>query len=217
MDKNFWLKAWEDNNIAFHETQVNDYLTRFFAKLQPVTEAILVPLCGRSVDLLWLLKHHSKVVGVELSKIAVESFWRERGITPELEQRGVYTVYSFEQCKILLGDFFKLRTSDIGKVSAVYDKGCLVALPPELRIKYVDLMKNLLCKGTKMLLIAVEYDKVVVTPPFPVTQTDITQLYGDAFSITLLAKEKMKNIAPSWEEKGVDELTRCIYFLEKTC
>jgi len=218
VDKNFWLKTWEDNYIPFHAAQPDRFLIKFFAKLQPITSAVFVPFCGKSLDLLWLLQHDCKVVGVEISKLAVESFWREHNITPLLSQRGLYKVYAFQQCELLLGDFFKLNASDIGMVSTVYDRASLIALPPELQIEYVGVLQSLLEKGTKMLLITVEYDNETVdTPPFSLTQQDIARLYGDEFSITFLAKEKVKDLTPRWEEKGIHELYECAYFLEKIC
>ncbi|MEE9451818.1 MAG: thiopurine S-methyltransferase [Gammaproteobacteria bacterium] len=216
MDKNYWLKAWEDNSTPFHETQPNRYLTKFFAQLQPITTVVFVPLCGKSLDILWLQQQqHCKVVGVEISKLAVESFWRECNITPTLHQQGAYTHYCSEQCDILLGDFFKLSENDIGEISTVYDRASLIALPTDLRIEYAKMIQGFLKKGAKMLLIVVEYENTTIdTPPFSLTQQDITSLYGDTFTISLLAKEKVST-TPRWEEKGIHELYECAYFLEK--
>ncbi len=42
--------------------------------------SILVPLCGKSLDLHWLYQHGHSVVGVELSGLAAKQFFEENGI-----------------------------------------------------------------------------------------------------------------------------------------
>ena len=73
MQEQFWLDKWKNNQIGFHQQQVNEFLAKYIDRLSlQKNSRIFVPLCGKSLDIHWLLDQGFRVVAVELSELAVE-------------------------------------------------------------------------------------------------------------------------------------------------
>jgi thiopurine S-methyltransferase len=131
MEPQFWHERWQQNQIGFHQGDINPYLIRYLPKLElPAGSTVFVPLCGKSRDLLWLVEQGMQVVGVELSPIAVETFFREAGMSHEKIQQGALERWQADGVTIFCGDFFQLGADDLGEVSAVYDHRWLHCRPP---------------------------------------------------------------------------------------
>src|SRR5665647_3863458 len=81
MEKDFWLERWEQEQTGFHQNEINPYLRQHWQHLAG-NGPVFVPLCGKSLDMLWLRKQGLDVVGVELSPIAVEAFFEENALIP---------------------------------------------------------------------------------------------------------------------------------------
>ena len=80
MHAEFWQARWARSEIGFHLSEVNPYLQRYWPALGlPEGARVLVPLCGKSLDLAWLVGQGYQVVGVELAPRAVEDFFTEHG------------------------------------------------------------------------------------------------------------------------------------------
>ncbi|MEA2773553.1 MAG: thiopurine S-methyltransferase, partial [Acetobacteraceae bacterium] len=81
MQPEFWRDRWFRGQIGFHQPAVERYLEEHWADLDTVKgSCVFVPLCGKSLDLLWLRDIGHGVIGVELSDIAVQAFCMENGI-----------------------------------------------------------------------------------------------------------------------------------------
>lgn len=193
MKHEFWLERWEQNQIGFHQAEINRYLTGHWNELGlPPGAAVFVPLCGKSLDMLWLREQGHPVVGIELSRKAVEAFFHENGLTTAVSEGDRFATYSTEGLCIHAGDFFALTAGDLGEVRAVYDRAALIALPPSMREEYARHMATLLPGGAHILLVTMEYPAGALEgPPFSVTEEEVHALYGDNFSIELKA---------SWED-----------------
>jgi thiopurine S-methyltransferase len=71
---------WRDSDTDFHQQAVNQLLTRFWQRPQHGRGSrVFVPLCGKSLDMIWLAQRGYEVIGVELSPIAVRAFFLELG------------------------------------------------------------------------------------------------------------------------------------------
>ena len=82
MQPEFWHDRWQRNQIGFHQEQVNPCLERLWPQLElPRGARVLVPLCGKSLDLSWLAASGFEVLGVELSQTAVEQFFSEQRVS----------------------------------------------------------------------------------------------------------------------------------------
>lgn len=218
MHKEYWLNRWETGNTRFNEPNPHQYLIKYLDKL--VTNHgnnIFVPLCGKSIDMTWLLENNQKVTGVEISQIPIQDFFRVNDIKYTISTVDKFSIYQAESCTIYNGDIFDLKPKDLININAVYDRGAFIALPAEtLRIQYIDWLKSTLPKSCKILLITFEFDQNEMEgPPFTVNQRDLEQYFGNSFSVTLLERQIVKNIKPHWKERGLRTLYECAYLLDK--
>jgi len=134
MEPQFWQNRWRNGQIGFHQSSVDRNLRRHWPELSLGNgHHVFVPLCGKSLDLLWLRDQGHAVLGVELSARALEDFCRENGVPARRRTQGDFDVYEAENLELYRGDFFKLTPSLLGAVDAVYDRAALISWAPELR------------------------------------------------------------------------------------
>ncbi len=215
MKKDFWLERWEREEIGFHQNEVNPYLCEYWPELHLTRGSmVFVPLCGKSQDMLWLRKQGHQVMGVELSNIAVQAFFKENGYTPHHVTRGKFEHCEAEGIRILCGDFFDLSKDDLAKVSAVYDRASLIALPPEMRERYVRHLASILPPATQILLITVDYPRSEMQgPPFSVSSGEVEALYREHAEVRLLAQLDVLAKNPRFQERGLSQLQENIFLL----
>ena len=185
MELDFWISKWVANEIGFHQDDMHPLLVKYWPLLNLGTRSrVLVPLCGKSKDMIWLISQGHQVTGIELSSIAVESFFRENHLKIENTTDGVYHSQNID---LISGDFFKLSCDQIGKVEALYERGSLVALPQNIRIDYINHVKGLLDSGTFILLITLEYDEQMINPPpFSISRNEVNELYSSWCEVNYL-------------------------------
>jgi thiopurine S-methyltransferase len=205
MEPSFWHSRWQTNNIAFHQPEVNPLLVRHFPALAlPAGARVFVPLCGKSLDLPWLVSQGCRVAGVELSPLAVEQFFFEQEVTPVVSVQGALRHYQAPSIDLYTGDLFDLTPEILGPVDAVYDRAALVALPLELRQRYTaQLLK--LGGGAPQLLATYVYDQNQAEgPPFSVSAEEVVGHYQSRHRITQLASVAveggMRGKTPAREE-----------------
>ncbi len=188
MDVSFWHAKWEKSEIAFHQDDFNPLLLDHFSALSlPIGSRVFVPLCGKTRDILWLLQSGYRVVGAELSRLAVEQLFAEMELIPSVTETGALTHFAAEDIDIYVGDVFELTAAQLGQVDAVYDRAALVALPTAMRQRYADHLVTSTGRA-RQLLIAYDYDQSVQNgPPFAVGADEVRSLYGQYFQPTLLA------------------------------
>lgn len=187
MDADFWLDRWQRNQIGFHESQANPLLVAHVASLtMPAGSRIFVPLCGKTLDIHWLLSRGIQVAGCELSQIAVQQLFAGLGLTPTVSAVGQIRRYSAAGIDIFQGDIFALSREALGSVAAVYDRAALIALPEAMRGGYASQIQRLTGRA-RQLIICLHYDqRLVAGPPFSVDASDIARLYQGAYDIRLL-------------------------------
>jgi thiopurine S-methyltransferase len=214
MEPGFWHQRWASNQIGFHEGQVNAYLARHYAHLGLAPgETVFVPLCGKSVDLRWLADQGAHVVGVELSPIAVESFFVEQGLTPRTSQEGAFVIWESGPIRLLCGDYFALTPAHLVGVQAVYDRAALIALPPERRAAYVAQLDQLLPVARRTLLVTLEYlQEQMQGPPFSVPEREVRTLFAGA-DIKRLGAQDVLADHPRFRDKGLTRLLECAYLI----
>ena len=140
-----WHSRWESNKIGWHADQVNQNLIEYFSKLNLVDgDKIFVPLCGKSVDMLYLLQRGLKVVGVEMSEIAAKQFFKENKLEYSVSKADDLILYEGDGIQIFCGDFFTLKANHLVDVKAVYDRASLIALDKALRQKYVNHLNDII-------------------------------------------------------------------------
>jgi thiopurine S-methyltransferase len=204
MEHDFWHEKWQLNHLGFHEDNGNDLLRAHINALALENNArIFVPLCGKTLDIAWLLQEGYHVIGVELSAIAIEELFDHLNLTPNITEITDFQHYSNDKIDIFVGDFFALTADMIGHIDAIYDRAALVALPHEMRLDYTQhLMK--ITNQAQQLLINFEYDQSLLQgPPFSITAQMIQDYYGANYHIRLLKQRSviggLKKKAPAEE------------------
>ena len=108
MKADFWHDKWNNNEIGFDQDQPNPLLVKHWQALNLEANArVFVPLCGKSIDMVWLLHQGHQVVGVELSEDAIEQFFAAIKVKPEVWTDHAFKRYSAQNIEVLVGDFFK--------------------------------------------------------------------------------------------------------------
>ena len=215
MEPEFWQERWARNQIGFHLPEVNPYLQRHWSQLALVEGArVLVPLCGKSLDLMWLASHGLRVMGVELSEQAVEAFFSEQNLVPRITRRDAFTVYQTDLIEVWCGDFFALDAEALAGCTALYDRAALIALPPLMRAQYAEHLSRLLPSGCQGLLITLDYDQSQKAgPPFAVTDDEVKVLFGSDWTVKTLQEQDV--LGESWKfvQEGVTRLDERVYQL----
>lgn len=183
MEPNFWLERWREGRIGFHRADVNPNLRALQALLPPPGSSVLVPLCGKTLDMAYLADLGHAVTGVELSPLAAHAFFEERGITPAQETVGPYTRWSADGVSILQGDFFSLADADVGPFDAVWDRAALIALPPPMRERYARTLGATLPAGAPYLLVTIDVPDREGGPPFSIDEATVRALFSADFEI----------------------------------
>ncbi|MBN2977766.1 thiopurine S-methyltransferase [Pseudomonas lactucae] len=215
MEPKFWQERWARNQIGFHLPEVNPYLQKHWPALAVEEGAkVLVPLCGKSLDLMWLASQCHRVLGVELSEQAVETFFDEQNLTPRITRRGEFKVYQADAIEVWCGDFFALDAQALADCTALYDRAALIALPPLMRAQYAEHLNVVLRPGCQGLLITLDYDQTQKAgPPFAVTDEEVHMLLGEHWSLEVLEQQDI--LGESWKflQDGVTRLEERAYRL----
>lgn len=202
MEAEFWLERWQRNQIGFHRASVHPLLTRLWQSLGIAPAAsVLVPLCGKSLDMLWLRGQGHPVTGVERVGDALAQFVVENGLDLPAANGG----YAGGGWNLVESDWFAVALPE--PLPAFYDRAALVALPPDLRKAYVEKLVSLLAPGATGLLITMEYDQRQMNgPPFSVPAAEVREHYAQAAEVRELARNDILAEEPHFAERGLTAL-----------
>ena len=191
MQHEAWHSRWREGRIGFHEGGVNAFLRTLWPLLECQRgERVLVPLCGAAVDLRWLVARGHPVLGVELSRIAVQRVFDEAKMEPRVHRCDAFEIFGFGELEVWRGDFFDLVPRHTLRPRAFYDRASLVALSPDVRGRYATHLRSLLAPNARGLLVSLEYDAGSMQgPPFSVGEDEVRDLFGGSFDIELAARE----------------------------
>ena len=217
MEEAFWQARWAQGQIGFHLQEVNPYLQQHWPSLSIAPGSqVLVPLCGKSLDMAWLAGQGLRVLGVELAERAVEDFFAEQGLQPEVEQQGVLRLYRAAGVEIYCGDFFNVQAEHVAGCTALYDRAALIALPETMRARYVEHLAAILPGNCRGLLVSLEYAQEEMSgPPFSVSQAEIDARLSPYWQIELLARHDVLNENWRFLQRGLSSLHESIYRLPR--
>lgn len=220
MQHSFWHEKWELNEIGFHQSETNKLLLKHWPSLEvPSQGTVLAPLCGKSLDLLWLRSEGHKVIGIELSEIALDeladAFYEHLDISlskTELQQDGLTAQYEGEGVLLYAGDFFAVTATMIGKIDAVYDRAAIVALPANTRSAYCAHLQEI-SQQAPQLLLTFDYDQSAMTgPPFSVPASEIHTHYQPFYPhIELLEIRDIIEQETKFKERGLSSFKQLVY------
>lgn len=198
MEPEYWHDKWNSTQIGFHNAEPHPLLLKHIDVLKLAEQSrLFLPLCGKTVDIAWLLSKGYRVVGAELSEIAVQQLFVELGMTPDVKEDGAIVRYRASNVDIFVGDIFDLVPGQLGQVDAVYDRAALVALPQATRRRYAGHVAQL-TRLAPQLLISLEYDQSQLNgPPFSISDAECNRCYGDFF-----AESKIDTVSVAGGLKG---------------
>ncbi|MES9990740.1 MAG: thiopurine S-methyltransferase [Candidatus Thiodiazotropha sp.] len=211
-----WLQRWQDNNIGWHHTEFNQHLlNHWHALFLPQGSLVFAPLCGKSRDMAWLATQGYRIRGIELSPLAVEAFFEEQKLEPKVEPFGDFQYWHTGPYEIYCGDIFDIEQLDNSDLDAVYDRASLIALNPEQRIQYTQILQRILPEQIKLLLITLEYPQHEMQgPPYSVSGKEVESLFAQRFSIQHLHSLNILQDTERYSDKAVSQMQEHIYFLK---
>jgi thiopurine S-methyltransferase len=216
MKRDDWGDRWRDGQIGFHQDKVTDVLDRYADRVWGPARSgrVLVPLCGKSLDMVYLARRFERVVGVEYVSQAVVDFFAEQNLQPEIVP-GPPTRYRAENYELVAADFFRVTNEHTGPIDAVFDRASLVALDGETRIRYAEHVRSLLSARAKVLLVTFDYDQTeMYGPPFAVSDEEVGQLFADGFEIEHL--QTRDALSDMFRDRGVTRFTESAFALTRT-
>ncbi|CAM3966789.1 Thiopurine S-methyltransferase [Pseudomonas reidholzensis] len=216
MQAAFWHNKWAANQIGFHQAEVNPYLQAHWPALGLAPGSrVLVPLCGKSLDVLWLAAQGYRVLGIELSRRAVEDFFAEHGLQAEVSRRGAFEVWRSAEVELWCGDIFALQAGDIADCAGFYDRAALIALPLAMREGYRALLSEGLPAHCQGLLVTLDYDQAWVDgPPFSVPDDEVRAGFA-GWQVEQLEAPEIIDQSPKFSQAGATSLLERVYRVQR--
>jgi thiopurine S-methyltransferase len=217
MDADFWQQRWRDGQIGFHQERVTPLLEQHWDALDlPENSKVFVPLAGKSLDMTWLAARGHRVLGVELSELAVQQFFAEHNLTPIICASKFGQHYTSGPIELILGDAFALDAAILSDCAAVHDRAALIALPPAMRQRYANELYARLPIDCRGLLITLEYPQHEKKgPPFSVGENEVRALFDRDWHIELLERRDILAEQPGFVAEGVSALQTGVYRMDR--
>ena len=208
-----WEDMWRQPSQGFHQNEINAHLVEHIDWLtRSGTEGVLVPLCGRSLDLEWLADRFATVLGVELVESPVRRFFEERGIVPQRTPAGALERWSGGGFTLLVGDMLDVTPAEAGLADALYDRAALIALPTDIRRRYADRVSALVRPGASGLLVTLSYDQTAAPgPPFSVPADEVRTLFA-GWDLRVVERVAPRSLPPKFD--GL-EVEKTVWFMER--
>ena len=217
MQAEFWLQRWREGRTGFHHERPMPLLLEHWPSLAlPKGSRVLVPLCGKTLDMPWLAAQGHRVLGVELSPLAVAQFFAEHGLEPECHESPMGVHHVAGDIEIIQGDVFALDDTTLAGCDAVYDRAAVIALPPPLRERYAREVYGRLRAGCHGLMITLDYPQHEMDgPPFSVDDDNVVALFGGDWRVDTLERRDILASQPKFREAGVSSLHTGVYRLQR--
>jgi len=188
MTNDFWLQRWKNQQIGWHKNDFHPKLVALGETIFKQGSSVFVPLCGKSKDMLWFANQGYQVIGCELSKIAVDTFFSELNLPAVISKKGQFNCYQSGPYTIYQGDFFALPPEYLSRCNGWYDRASLIALPQSMRQNYALKLLELFKPGSKALVVSLSYQSESKKgPPYSVTPSEVKSLWPNVKQLTHLA------------------------------
>ncbi|GAB3246327.1 hypothetical protein GCM10027347_01110 [Larkinella harenae] len=169
MEQQAWAAWWTPSDTRFYRQDVHPYVLKHLSPFAVMDKTVFVPLCGRSLDLVYFSQFADRVVGVEPTESLILQFFTENGLAYEK----IGKRYISNNLTIFCDDLFALTPGEVGEIDLVYDRASLVALPLPLRVGYLQKMEELTAPGTQYFLTTLEYAPAMDSAPFSVVPEEV--------------------------------------------
>ena len=217
MQPEFWHDRWHANRIGFHGDRPLPLLARHWPALRlEAGSRVFVPLCGKSLDMVWLAGQGHRVLGIELSALAIEQFFAERGLEPSVAPGPAGVHYAAGPWELVEGDAFAIPAGVLADCAGVYDRAALVALPDDMRATYVATAWRRLPATCRGLLVTLEYPQAEKAgPPFSVAEAEVRERFDRDWSVELLERRDILAEEDAFRADGVSALHTAAYRLDR--
>lgn len=214
MERDDWGNRWSSGQIGFHQAKVTTSLTDFGDQVfGDLSGTVLVPLCGKTLDLVHLAEQFDSIIGVEYVEQAVQEFFAEQHTPPQVVA-GPPVSYAADPYMLYAADFFTITAEHTGHIDAVLDRASLVALDFATRRRYADHLTSLLPSGARMLLVTFDYDQSEMSgPPFAVSDQEVSDLFSGGFTIDHLRTRDV--LEDRMRERGLTAMTESAFALTR--
>ena len=208
----YWENRWITNQTGWHRSVYNDLMVKYWPELGiPTDSKVLVPLCGKSLDMLWLAEKGHAIVGIEFTRVAVERFLSENNLEHTIVKHPSYIEFSSERFTILNGNILAIP-SDLIQAEAWYDRAAMIAINPDLREDYVSQIRQQTKVGAVGLLITYSYPQEEMEgPPFSLNNGDVFQLFQDGFRVECLETIELEDE----KERGLSRINSSVFALTR--
>lgn len=217
MEPEFWHQRWQEGRIGFHQDKATPLMLKHWPSLDVAPGSrVFVPLAGKSLDMLWFAAQGYHVLGVELSRMAIEQFFAENELAYTITESPGARHYRAGNIELVCGDAFALDNALLAQCDAVFDRAALIALPPAMRVRYVRELYGRLPGRCKGLLITLEYPQHEKEgPPFSVVEDEVRALYGVDWQVETLERRDILAQQPQFVAEGVTALETVVYRLHR--
>lgn len=205
MNAEFWLHMWQQGKTGFHRETPMPLLMKHWPTLAlPPRTRVLVPLCGKTPDMVWLRTQGCEVLGAELSPLAINQFFEEQELPYETRHSPAGIRYVADGIEIINTDVFALDDATLASCQAVYDRAAIVALPAPMRDRYVREIYGRLPVGTKGLMLTLEYaQEEMEGPPFSVDPAIVHGVFDNAWDARELELCDILASEPVFQNRGL--------------
>ncbi len=192
MEASFWFKSWELGGFhtSFHRKDIHPFVLKHMPPEAIEGTSILVPLCGKTVDMMYLAQYANKVIGVELVEEAILQFFQENNLNYQQVDDETYVSGNIT---LLRKDFMALTPQEVGPIEWVLDRASLVALPSDMRKDYIRAIDRLSNVGTRQLVITLEYFPLINSAPFSIAPDEVEHYYGRGHLIQHVESPRQPN------------------------
>jgi thiopurine S-methyltransferase len=217
MDASYWLECWREGRTGFHRQEVMPLLETHWPALDlPRGTRVLVPLAGKTLDMAWLAAQGLRVLGVELSPLAVQAFFAEHRLEPQRHLSACGEHYVAGDVEVIQGNVFDLDDATLAGCMAIYDRAALIALPPAMRRQYVASVYGRLPPACRGLLITLDYPAGDMDgPPFAVPPAEVDRLYRPLWHVAPREHRDILAEQPGLAARGLSALATDVYRLDR--
>lgn len=213
MDETFWQERWAEGRLGFHVGHPHPALGRHWQSFvgSGSVHRVLVPLAGKSADLLWLRDQGHDVVGVEFIRRAVDDFVDENHLEATTETTHYGTLTRIGALSLACADFFALSPEELGTFDAVYDRAAFVAIDPTRRSEYTKKLAELTRPAARLFLVNFVHD-MPGGPPFSIPEPELRQLFDPFFELEQRDEADILDDEPRFRERGATHFREQVWF-----
>ena len=207
-DMEFWHNRWHTQQIGWHRAVYNDMLLKHWPTINAAENSkVMVPLCGKSLDMLWLAEQGYSVVGLEMVEKAIQDFFAENDLEYTSKITENHTEYSSQNITIYQGNVLDIVSGKID-ADAWYDRAAMIAIDPSTRQSYVEQLRSQTKPGAVGLLITFAYpQEQMAGPPFALYDEHVFDLFHDGFTVECLETVRLEDE----KDRGLSEIHSSVF------